>query len=305
MSTRTGIATRPFGNTGMDVTLIGLGAGQIGQEEEGKQTAARLLNAALDDGLRVIDTAECYGIAEDLIGEHVSHRRDEFFLFTKTGHGKRIGMPDWDPKTLATTIEQSLQRLRADYVDLLQLHTCGKEKLQQGDVIEVIQRAKEQGKARFIGYSGDGDDAIYAIECGAFDTLQISVNVADQEAIDRGILQRAKERGMGVLAKRSVANASWQDDPNFLQDIDVYQKRLDKLNYKHLERMPVEDAVGHNLRFTLSVPGVDCALVGTKDPNHWLHNLRYVHMGPLSTAEYEAIRGRWSEVKEPDWVGQG
>src|SRR4029077_11975608 len=107
----------------------------------------------------------------------------------------------WDVRLLEQSIERSLQRLRTDYVDLIQLHTCSEELLRQGDVIAVLQRARDAGKARFIGYSGDREAARYAVECGAFDTLQTSISIADQQAIEL-TLPVARERNLGVIVKR-------------------------------------------------------------------------------------------------------
>ena len=167
----------------------------------------RLLNGALDAGLNVIDTAECYINSEELIGQAVAARRSEYFLFTKCGHDKEGD--NWNPNKMAEQIDRSLRRLKTDRVDLLQLHSCTEEQLRQGDVIEVVTRARDAGKTRFIGYSGDSRAALYAVECGVFDTLQISVNIADQEGIDLAI-PAAQVKGMGVIAKRPIANAVWK-----------------------------------------------------------------------------------------------
>src|SRR5260370_5964220 len=106
-------------------------------------------------------------------------------------------------------IGRSLKRLQTDRVDLLQLHSCSEEMLRQGDVIDVVRRARDAGKTRFIGYSGDGRAALYAVESGAFDTLQTSISIADQEGIGLAV-PAAKVRGMGVIAKRPIANAAWK-----------------------------------------------------------------------------------------------
>ena len=100
---------------------------------------------------------------------------------------------------MADQIDRGLKRLATDRVDLLQLHSCTEAQLRQGDVIDVIRRARDAGKTRFIGYSGDGAAAMHAVESGAFDTLQISVSIADQESIG-GAVPAAKAKGMGVIA---------------------------------------------------------------------------------------------------------
>src|SRR5262249_50419222 len=94
------------------------------------------------------------------------------------------GRADWRPGSLLRSIERSLARPRTDHVDLIQLHSCSLAELRKGDVIEALERARERGLARDIGYSGDGEAARHAVECGRFDTLQTSVSLADQEAID-------------------------------------------------------------------------------------------------------------------------
>jgi aryl-alcohol dehydrogenase-like predicted oxidoreductase len=291
---------RKLGKTGMEVTVLGFGAAEIGYRGVPQDTVHQLINGALDAGLNVIDTAECYPDSEEKIGQAVSSRRSEFFLFTKTGHDD--GGQHWNPAKMTAGVDRSLKRLRTDRLDLLQLHSCSLEQLRQGDVIEVIQRARDAGKARFIGYSGDGPAALYAIESGLFDTLQISVSIADQEALDL-VLPAAQKRGLGVIAKRPIANAIWKattkPDPYY----QTYWDRFHQLDYDFLKG-DMGQAVGTALRFTLSADGVHTAIVGTTQPNRWRENAELLNQGPLDAAAIQAIRSRWNAVAKPDWVGQ-
>ncbi|HEV8002456.1 MAG TPA: aldo/keto reductase [Planctomycetaceae bacterium] len=295
--------TRQFGQTDMRVSAVGFGGAEIGFEHASAGDVSSLLTAALDSGLNVIDTAECYLASEELIGQTVSDRRDRYFLFTKCGHPEHPGVGDWRKQSLLDSIVRSLLRLKTERVDLIHLHTCSEKELRKGEVISALQEAREKGYTRYIGYSGDHTAARYAVECGVFDSLQTSVNIADQEAIEL-TLPLARERGMAVIAKRPIANAAWRysDKPTNSYH-QMYWERLQKLNYDFVKG-DAKQAASIALRFTLSVPGVHTAIVGTKNPTRWRENAALLEAGPLPTAQFEAIRARWKEVAEPSWIGQ-
>lgn len=205
---------------------------------------------------------------------------------------------------LARSIERSLRNLRTDHVDVMQFHSPPLATLKDGRVIEVVHQARERGQARFVGCSTDSDEAVYAVESGAFDTIQISVSIADQEAIGR-VLPRAAARGMGVIVKRPIANVAWRHRKQPPGDwyTRPYWDRLQKLDYDFLHR-GVEDAVAVALRFTLGTAGVTSAIVGTTRPQRVAQNVAHAGAGPLPPAEYEAIRARWRAVAPADWIGQ-
>lgn len=291
---------RIYGKTGMEVSVLGFGGSEIGRGVS-QAEVDKLLGSAIDEGLNVIDTAECYGDSEELIGKSIAHRRDDFYLFTKCGHAAGIDGPDWDPRTLTATIERSLQRLKVDHVDMIHLHSCSEEVLRRGEVIEVLQRAKQEGKTRFIGYSGDTTDALYAIRTDAFDSLETSLNIADQEAIDL-TLPEAIKRGMGVTVKRPIANAAWLFDAMQPEEYAyAYWNRLRDLAYGFLSE---DDSIGTALRFTLSTPGVHTAIVGTQKPERWHQNAKLLEAGPLDQERYDEIRRRWHEIAPADWTGR-
>jgi aryl-alcohol dehydrogenase-like predicted oxidoreductase len=294
---------RRLGKTDMVVSVLGFGGSEIGYERAGARTVARLLGTALDAGLNVVDTAECYEDSETLIGAALGTRRREVYLLTKCGHPRGYGSGDWREASLLSSIERSLKRLRTDRLDLIQLHSCELADLRKGKAITALERARERGWVRYIGYSGDGEAARHAIECGRFDTLQTSVSIADQEALEL-TLPLAVQRGMGVIAKRPIANAAWRyarkpSEPYY----QAYWSRLRALDYPFL-RAGAAGAVATALRFTLAAPGVHTAIVGTKRPERWPENARLLEAGPLPAPEIDQIRARWRQVAEPSWTGE-
>ena len=292
---------RKFGKTDMEFSVLGFGGAEIGYNPDQKQSEVNeLLNSALDAGLNVIDTAAAYKTSEQLIGEAVSKRRKDFYLLTKCGALDAFTRFDWTKKGILETIENSLRNLKTDYLDIAQLHSCSAEILRQGDCIEGLQRAREKGYTRFIGYSGDNEDAKYAIELNIFDSLQTSVSVADQSPID-GNIPLAAEKGLGIIAKRPIANAVWRHDAKPSDSYHhEYWDRIQKLKFDFLDKS-LEEATAIALRFTMTIPGIDTMIVGTTRPQRWQENAKYVAEGNLSSEEFEAVRNRWKEVGGEDW----
>ena len=286
----------------MNVTVLGFGGAEIGFNDMAQSEVDAMLGAALDAGLNVIDTAECYFSSEEKIGRAVSHRRDDFFLFTKCGHAQDLEGDDWQPQMLERSIERSLQRLGTDCLDLIQLHSCDAETLRRGEVTQVLQRAREAGKTRFIGYSGDGENAVEAVCSGAFDTLQTSFSIADQEPLTL-TLPAAQKMNLGVIAKRPIANAAWRYGAK--QPADDYHheywRRLRALDYDFLG---AENPAATALRFTLAAPQIATAIVGTTNPKRWDENARILENGTLSPNGIDSIRARWNTVAGDDWKGQ-
>ena len=296
---------RQLGKTAMQVSVLGFGASEIGYEEASPSTVEQLLNSALDDGLNVIDTAECYRGSEELIGKAVGNRRSDFYLFTKCGHPRGAeSAANWSRESILESIERSLRRLQTDVLDLVHLHSCSEAELRKGEAIAALQTARDRGHTRFIGYSGDGRAARYAVECGAFDSLQISINIADQEAIEL-TLPLARERGIGVIAKRPIANVAWKTGYKPASSYhQIYWERLRKLNFDFLQTTDLEKTIATALRFTLSVPGVATAIVGTTKPERWEQNAKLLEAGALRETEFKEIRERWDDVAPKTWIGQ-
>jgi aryl-alcohol dehydrogenase-like predicted oxidoreductase len=303
---------RRLGRTGLKVSVLGLGGSEVGYQDIAQKSVDTIVHRALEAGTNVIDTAECYADSEQLIGRALGKRRREVVLMTKCGHAMLASAADraggfarseWDAAMLAAGIDRSLKRLRTDYVDVIQLHSPPREVLNDGAAIRVLEDARQAGKARFIGLSLDADDAAHAVEMGVFDTLQISVSIADQQAIDL-VLPKAAERKMGVIAKRPIANAVWR---NKSTPADWYTRpywdRMRALDYD-FARGDLEESISTALRFTLATPGVHCAIVGTTKPNHLDRNIAMLSRRALKRSEYDAIRARWREVAKPDWLGQ-
>jgi aryl-alcohol dehydrogenase-like predicted oxidoreductase len=292
---------RRLGATDIEASVLGFGGSEIGYQRVSGRTVARLLEGALDAGLNVVDTAECYEDSEVLIGRAIGGRRGDYHLFTKCGHSGGWGRADWRPAALLKSLERSVQRLATDHVDLVQLHSCSLDVLRKGDVIAALERARERGLTRYVGYSGDGEAARYAVECGRFDTLQTSVSIADQEAIEL-TLPLAVKRNVGVIAKRPIANAAWRYARKPAESYyQPYWTRLRALDYDFLGGA---DAAATALRFTLSVPGVHTAIVGTTKPERWKENAASLRAGRLPPAVFDCIRARWREIAEPSWDGQ-
>jgi aryl-alcohol dehydrogenase-like predicted oxidoreductase len=296
------LENRILGLTNLKVSILGFGGAEIGFEKVSLKSVERLLGDALDAGINVVDTAECYLDSEYLIGKAISARRKDYHIFTKCGHSDENNIPDWTPNLIEKNIEDSLNRLKTDYLDLVQLHTCTADDLQKGDLIEVLIKSRNAGKVRYLGYSGDGDAALYAVKCGVFQTLQTSINIADQQSID-SILPLAVEERMGIIAKRPIANVAWKESKKSSDEtIHIYSKRLSILDYDFLKD-DLNKSIEIALRFTLSIPGVHTAVVGTSNSQHCLKNVKMIAAGRLPQNQFQSIRKQWSNISRGLWGG--
>jgi aryl-alcohol dehydrogenase-like predicted oxidoreductase len=295
---------RILGKTGLEASRLGLGLAEIGHQltlAEQNQ-AATVLNTALDQGINFLDTAACYGISEELIGRSVAHRRDEYILATKCGHvaGGYEG-EEWTPQTIKDSIDRSLKRLQTDYLDLVQLHTCGIDVLERGDVIQALQEAHQAGKTRFIGYSGDNEAAEWAIESGVFDTLQTSFSLVDQRARTR-LFPKAKAKGMGIINKRPIANGAWGAPKSPSGYADEYYERAQVMDGLGPLPVTVDHRILLALGFNLAHDDVDTAIVGTHNPDHMRTNIEWVNTKlPIDEALVKELHRRFDEVGQ-DWV---
>lgn len=296
---------RLLGKTNLKVSRLGIGLVKIGRDEMLTEIdkSDLLLNTALDNGINFLDTAACYGNSEEVIGRTVSHRRTEYILASKAGHtvGNQNGEP-WSAETIISSVERSLKRMKTEYLDLIQLHTCDVQTLIKGEVIEALEHLKTDGKTRFIGYSGDEKAAEWAVKSKIFDTLQTSLNLVDQHSLK--YIDEARINNMGVIIKRPIANGIWDSNLTNRDAPNSYTSRARKM--KTLG--PILDAP-HDyqelaLGFVLTNSEVDTAIVGTGNTEHLKDNIKLVNSKlRLNKSTVDDIIGRFNKFDD-NWLGQ-
>jgi aryl-alcohol dehydrogenase-like predicted oxidoreductase len=176
--------------------------------------------------------------------------------------------------------------------------------LEAGDVIEVLQEARQAGKTRYIGYSGDNEAALWAINSGIFDTLQTSFNLTEQRARTR-LFSQAREKGIGIIVKRPIANGAWGVDSSPSGYADEYFRRAQIMQAMgELDGAPA-DRIRLALGFTLAHDEVDTAIVGTHNPAHMAANLAMVNEGvDLPREVIDELHARF-ESCDDDWRQRG
>jgi aryl-alcohol dehydrogenase-like predicted oxidoreductase len=290
--------TRAFGSTGLRVSALGFGAGQIGGDALSEDDAGRLLNEVLDAGVTLFDTARSYGRSEERIGRHLAHRRDAFVLSTKCGYGV-AGVPDWTYDAVARGVDEALARLRTDRIDVMHLHSCPRETLERGDVVRALEDARRAGKIRAAAYSGENEALDYAVDCGAFQSIQCSVNLFDERALD-GAIARAAARGMGVIGKRPLANAPWRFAERPVGEYcEAYWERMQSL----VPDLRDPDWPSLALRFAAFAPGVSCVIAGTASRRHLESNVAIAREGALPARVAESLRA-WFRANDRGWRGE-
>jgi aryl-alcohol dehydrogenase-like predicted oxidoreductase len=284
---------RPFGTTGLTISALGLGAGQVGQDSVTEDQAAHQLNGALAAGVTLLDTARGYGLSEERIGRHLAGRRDEFVLSSKGGYDID-GVPDWTPAAVTEGIDRALRLTRSERIDIFHLHSCPVEDLRRGDLQDALDAAVVAGKIGIAAYSGDNEHLAYAVDSGRFRSIETSVNIVDQWNL-RTVLGR--DTDLGVIAKRPIANAPWRFVERPVGDYaELYWERLTELDLDPGDLAWDELA----LRFTAYAPGVHCAITGTSRLSNLQRNVEIVDKGPLPDEVLARIDAAWIRVGA-DW----
>jgi len=214
---------RPLGRTGFEISPLGFGSFKIGRNQKTKYPTAydlpddaevsALLNGLLDLGLNYIDTAPAYGLSEERIGQLIAHRRSEFVLATKVGETFADGASTYDftDQGIQQSVERSLHRLRTDVLDVLLLHSDGRDLWIQSktDAVSVLQDFKQRGLVRAIGLSGKtAEGAVRALEWA--DVLMVEYHVNDRS--HESVIAEASKRGLGVVVKKGLASGHLPPD---------------------------------------------------------------------------------------------
>jgi aryl-alcohol dehydrogenase-like predicted oxidoreductase len=291
------ISQRAYGNTGLQVSLLGLGAGQIGDGQLDEAHVGQLLNEVLDLGITLIDTARGYGLSEERIGRHISHRRGEFVLSTKVGYGID-GVADWTYDCIVAGVDRALKLMRTDHIDIAHLHSCPQDTLERGEVIDALDRGVSDGKVRVAAYSGDNEPLEWALASGRFRGLMCSVNAFDQRAIDR-VVTPAGKRGTGLIAKRPIGNAPWlhanQPSGQYCEQYWLRMKAMGLDFGAHWSDIA--------LRFTAFTEGITSCIVGGKNIDHIRSNMASIARGPLTPDVISKIRAAFAQ-HDDNWSGQ-
>ena len=199
---------RTLGRTGLRVSVIGLGtmvhAGHFGAMNDAESLGA--IDAALDLGVNFIDTSDAYGAgySETLLGKALKDRRGKVILATKGGNtmvGPNRGKTDFSAPYIARVMDESLKRLQTDHVDLYQLHNPNVEVIERGEVWELLERRKKEGKIRYVGVSiNKTEEGVAAVKGGRSDTIQVEYNMLVQEPAQE-IFPLAQKANVGIIAR--------------------------------------------------------------------------------------------------------
>jgi len=234
---------RRLGKTELNVSIIGFGGIKLPGVDKG--IATEVLNKALDMGINFFDTATGYGDSEIRIGEAISHRRDEFFICTKS-HVNTA-------EEMKRDIERSLTNLKTDYLDVYLLHNLRLPEqydtvMSKGGALSALKQAKSQGIIKHIGFSSHRyrETMKLGIESGEFEVIMVAYNILNDELVDEDVMPFAKENDMGVIVMKPLAGGALASPP---EDVD-FEGKITTSATQALRFVLANDAV------TLAIPGM-------------------------------------------------
>ena len=293
-----GLPSSVLGRTGLQVTRLGFGAMEVrgsriwGGRAVTEEQAKTILNEVLDVGINFIDTANDYGRSEEFIGKFIAHRRNEFILATKCGC--KVTYRDehsdetphvWTKENLFRGLHESLQRMKTETIDIMQLHNPPFEETENNNLVEALKEMQQQGKVRWISVSTTLPHLPNYLQSGVFDTFQIPYSALERQHEEW--IGAAARAGIGIIIRGGVARG---EAGVGLGNADRWKKfeaaGLDEL------RAAGESRTGFLLRFTLTHPNADTIIVGTLYPEHLQENIQAVLNGPLPADVYAETKRR-------------
>jgi aryl-alcohol dehydrogenase-like predicted oxidoreductase len=288
---------RTLGRTGLQVTMLGYGAMEIRGAPRGRdvtdEQSETILHAVLDAGINYIDTSIDYGVSEERIGRYIGDRRSEYYLASKCGCV--VGAPPaphgqtsphlFTRDNILRGVEQSLARMRTDYLDVLQFHISPSRKtLEEHGAVDTVLELKRAGTTRFVGMSGTLPHLTDHIAMGVFDVFQIPYSAVERE--HEAIITAAAKAGAGIVIRGGAAKGAPTDGKHDGVQWDRWQKvQLDDL----LDGMTSMEFI---LRYTFTHPDMHTNIVGTINPDHLRHNVDVVRQGPLPAEVYAEAKRR-------------
>lgn len=298
---------RVLGRTGLEVSVLGYGAMELRGGPRAPvladDDAGRLLNAVLDGGINFIDTSIDYGRSEELIGTYLAHRRSEYVLASKCGCVPGAGMGAEHVHTAANIragVEASLQRLRTDYLDLVQFHrSLRRDEFDAEGALSELLKMRDEGKVRFIGVSSVLPTMIEQIELNVFDTFQVPYSALQREHEEA--IAAAAGGGAGIIIRGGVARATpedWGSRSYYMVPSETLRWRWEQARLDHL--LEGMSRTAFLLRFTMSHPDMDTTIIGTSSVEHLEQNIETAKQGKLPDRLYHSAKWNLDKVDRAD-----
>jgi aryl-alcohol dehydrogenase-like predicted oxidoreductase len=277
--------------------MLGYGAMELRGAPRGRDVtdaqAETILHAVLDAGINYIDTSIDYGVSEERIGRYISDRRSEYYLASKCGcvvgaapapRGQRNPHVFTRDNILAG-VEQSLRRMRTDYLDVVQFHSSPSRKtLEEDGALETVLELKRAGTIRFVGMSGTLPHLSDHIAMGVFDVFQIPYSAVERE--HEALITAAAKAGAGIVIRGGAAKGA----PTEGKQAGVQWERWQNVHLDDLlDGMSPMEFI---LRFTFTHPDLHTNIVGTINPDHLRHNVNVLRQGPLPPDVYAEAKRR-------------
>lgn len=325
---------RRLGTTDLTVSEIGFGCARLGGIFQGTTRADMVstLHLALDHGITFFDTADmyCQGESETLLGEAFRDRRERVVIASKAGYClptqrkiastikpllrpliQRVGIKreylpssirgslsqNFSAAYLMKAVDQSLRRLRTDYLDLYQLHSPPADILESGEFLTPLEKLKQQGKIRYYGVSCETtEDALICLRYPTLSSLQIRLSLLDQSALT-DVVPRAAQQGMGIIARECFAGGLLGKPLDALNLSEVIPdavereaKRQEITEYHRIAEGNARPLAQVALQFVTAIDEVSVTLLGMRTHGHLADNMRHLAGDPLSAHALRNLR---------------